>query len=300
MEESTYPPQNAQIASNNSLIYKIIAVWLAGTFALGFAGWVGEYISLNYTNGDQYRYWFQAIIMSTIVISTIVSMRKFWPRDQNINIGVGNFRSGLSYFGLGIGLMLIPLILTLLITHLAGWGNVNFNTSQEIVNTFLSGILITFLFEALPEELLFRGFIFSYLNKKYKRWVSGIIAVLLFVLVPVVLFIVDSIILNKEVYIAGQNTLRISYLITMLIFGIFLQYLRILSGSIWVGVGFHLIFVFFNRILGLEPTKFIQMTEVQNETGMQIVIITLLILVFIGLILYPLYSKRKIGWNQVQ
>jgi membrane protease YdiL (CAAX protease family) len=181
-----------------------------------------------------------------------------------------------------------------------GWAVLKFNSDAAYLNALFLGLLVVFLFEALPEELAFRGFIYSNLNTKFARWKSGLITVGLFVLLPVLLTPVQKYVLGmQDVYVGGSSSIAVSYVITMFLFGSFVQYLRILTGTIWTGVGFHLLFVYINHLIGLDANKLIQFTEVTNESGLQIAFGISLLLMFLSLILYPKISGKSLGWKRI-
>jgi uncharacterized protein len=160
------------------------------------------------------------------------------------------------------------------------------------------GVLTVFLFEALPEELVFRGYIFSTLNVRFRKWKAALISIFSFVLLPVVLVQIQRYILGMEVSVGRTDHIELSYLITMLLFASFIQYLRILTGSIWTGIGFHLVFVYINRMIGTEDYNLIQLSNISSEQPMQIVLICSLLLVFLFVILYPVLTKKKLGWRE--
>ncbi|MEJ2548943.1 MAG: hypothetical protein P8125_14205, partial [Gemmatimonadota bacterium] len=83
------------------------------------------------------------------------------------------------------------------------------------------------------------------------------------------------------------------------VFGSFVQYLRILTGTIWMGVGFHFAFVLLNRVIGPRPTDIIQFSDIVAPGPMQITAIVTVGLLAIGLLAYPWLSGRPIGWRQV-
>jgi hypothetical protein len=103
------------------------------------------------------------------------------------------------------------------------------------------------------------------------------------------------IVVTIQQFLGIQTGLQITggYLITLFIFGAFVQYLRVLTKSIWVGVGFHLFFVQMNQLIGLSDNSLIQLSGTESELPAQITLISLLALVFIGLIAYSFIQKRK-------
>ncbi len=274
--------------------------WLLCLIALGFTGWLGEYLENVWQIEGKMRYGLQAIIMSGLVVSGIWFIRKYVDPGIPLRIGIGNFKNALIKLLTGIGLVLLPLFTSIVCTLLFGWGNVNFNVNESTFYNVLTGISIVFLFEALPEELGFRGYIYSQLNVSLKRWLSALITVGLFVLLPIILVPIQEHILGMDIYVGGSNAITGSYIITMIFFGAFVQYLRVLTKLIWMGIGFHLMFVYINRMIGIESTNLIQFSNFTNETPLQIVFVSTIALIFIGLLIYPKISKNPIGWKETQ
>lgn len=279
---------------------RISLAWVLILFALGFAGWIGEYLENAEILTGRIRFLLQAVVMSGLVVTSIVLFRQKLDKGSPKSIGMGAFRNSSLKFLLGIGIIAIPIILSLLVTVVLGWGKVQLNTGDGFLTVFLLGALTTFLFEALPEELVFRGYIYSNLNRIYKRWISSLITIALFVFLPIVLVYIQKNLLGMEIYVGGNSQITTTYLITMFFFATFVQYLRIIFKSIWVGIGFHLFFVYINRLIGPSDTSFIQLTEITNETPLQLVFIGAIVAIFLLLLLYPRITGRKIGWNTME
>jgi hypothetical protein len=195
--------------------------------------------------------------------------------------------------------MLVPLVLTLVVTSLLGWATVTVNTSTPALGALAAGYVTVFFFEALPEELVFRGYIYRNLNTTLRRWAAGAVTVALFVLLPIVLVAIQRNILGMEIQVGPSDRITGGYLITMMFFAAFVQYLRILTGTVWTGIGFHLHFVFLNRLLGPRETNLIRLTDLTTEGPMQVTLIITVLLVLAALVLSPRFLKRSLGWNQV-
>ncbi len=284
----------------STLKSKIIAAWTLGLFALAISGYIGQLSEQYWQFNWQNRAMIQAFIMSGMVGFGIWFLRYKIDKNIPISIGLGHWKISLTKFLIGLGLILVPIIITVSSSLIFGWNNITFNLNGELLRSFFIGFGIVFLFEAFPEELLFRGYMYSHLNTKYKRWISSIFTVLLFLLLPVILVPLQKYILGMDVYIAGSNSVTLSYLLIMLFFGSFLQYLRIITKSIWTGIGFHALFVYFDRIMGSTSNNLIQLDTTGNQAPMQIVFATSLLILFGIVIFYPAISKKIIGWNEVE
>lgn len=238
-----------------------------------------------------------AIILSGLVVTGVWLLRRrdgFIPKD----IGFERKEKAPRKFLLGVCLILIPLTITILVAFVTGWGGLELNSSSPILKSLAFGLVLTFLTDALPEEVLFRGYIYSNLNLEYNKIKSSIITIVFFALTPVFSMLIQKQLLGYEVSIGGANTITPSYLITLVIFGAFILYLRILTRSVWTSIGFHLIFVFMNQLMGPGPDRLIQFTDQNGEQALQLTLMALLIIVFIGLLIYPRIMKKPIGWKE--
>lgn len=131
-----------------------------------------------------------------------------------------NFRS----FIMGIVLWLVPAIIGLGISLLAGWVEltVTTNLSQLIVSVVILFITV-FLIEAFPEELINRGYIYSLINTRLPHWITLIIQTLVFSLFG---FLVGAMYSYEQFqFIIG--------------FGFMMGYFRARSGNVWTSIGFH-------------------------------------------------------------
>jgi membrane protease YdiL (CAAX protease family) len=278
---------------------KITSAWALGFVALAFAGWMGERSEAYFGDGSRGRYFLQALIMSGLVVPGILWLRSRVDRLPLAGLGLPDLRRSLPAFALGLGIIAVPVIVTVLLTNLLGWGRVALNLSPSALVAFGAGIITVFFFEALPEEFLFRGYIYSTLNTSAPRWVAGGLTAALFVLLPILIVPFQQQVLGMEVRVGGASQLTASYLITMAIFAVFTQYLRILSGTVWMSMGFHFAFVLINRIMGPRPTAVIRFEEVTSQGPIQMTALVTILLLIVGLVGYPRFVKRPLGWKEL-
>ncbi|PTM07715.1 MAG: hypothetical protein DA407_10080 [Bacteroidetes bacterium] len=297
--QSNYTKTDSE-TNRKSISKRIVFSWILGLFALGFSSWAGAFAEKHWSFVWQSRIILQAVLMSSITILGIWLLRKKIDKGNPKTIGLNSLKPAVLKFLLGMGIILVPIIITLLTSFMLDSNMITYTINLSILKSSAIGIGIVFLFEALPEELIFRGYIYSNLNSVYVRWKSALFTVLLFVLLPTLLVPIQKHVLGMDVYLGGQSFVSLSYIITMLLFGFFVQYLRILSKSVWVGIGFHMLFVYFDRIMGTTSDNLIQLNTTGSELPLQIAFIGSLLLVFIIVILFPKISKRNIGWKEIQ
>ena len=280
---------------SSNLVIKIVSAFIiilvALTLLLAISAKTIKTLNLD---GIQISFLESSSITLFIVLG-IWLLRKRLDRGSPISIGLNNIPQGLTKFILGFGLLLAPLLISLLIIQVAGWAEIKVNWQGAQIDMILLGMLSVFITDALPEELVFRGYIFSNLLTKFVKWKSAIITTLLFVLFPLILYPIKSL-LGSDLTTGIVNNISIGYIGYMLFFGAFAVYLRILTKSIWTGVGFHLMFVYINQLIGIDNTNLIQFTTFTNELTVQLTFGIFLILTFIGLFFYPKLRGIKLGW----
>lgn len=244
----------------------------------------------------------KSLITVIFVVTGVLLLRRYKDKGTPKSIGVGNPKQAILYFGLGASLIIAPISITLFFTKIFGWSTITFNAELLSEKVLLFGMLSVLLFEAIPEELLFRGYIYSNLNTRFKRWKSALMTIGLFVISPFFfVFIQNHVFGLGERQVGHAMGITPSYILTLFFFGLFNQYLRILTKSVWAGIGFHLVFVYMNWLIGPDASHLVQLDiNDQTETPMQITMLAVYLLTFIALLLYPRLRGQKIGWNERQ
>ncbi|MCE7990971.1 MAG: CPBP family intramembrane metalloprotease [Roseivirga sp.] len=283
-------------SQNKSLKSNIIIALLIGALAVVFVNILGtEAYTLGIDGWTNQA--IKGVLLSGIVVAGIWLLRKrngFAPRD----IGHETRPKAAKKFLLGMALILVPLTITITVAFITGWGGLKINSSGPVLSAMLFAFVLTFLTDALPEELLFRGYIYTNLNTRFTKVKSSLITIVLFALIPVVSMLIQKQLLGYEVLIGGANTITPSYIITLIFFGAFVLYLRILTRSLWTGVGFHLVFVFMNQLMGPSEGNLLQFTSVEGEQPLQLTLMGLILAIFIALLIYPRLTKQPIGWGE--
>jgi len=286
-------------ADRPSLAIRVGVAWLLTLVALALAGWAGDFVETTFGAGRYVRYGLQAVVMSGLVVPGILWLRVNLDRAPASGLGLPGRGRAVRDMAFGIGLIAVPLFATVLLATLFGWASVSITDAGGAWTGLLFSMLTVLFFEALPEELAFRGYIYRNLNTRMSRWLAGAVAVALFVLLPTVLVPIQEHVLKMDVVVGGASGLTAGYLITMAVFGSFVQYLRILTGTIWMGVGFHFAFVLLNRVIGPRHTDLIQFRDIVAPGAMQITAIGSVGLLILGLLAYPRLSRQPIGWGAV-
>ena len=251
---------------------------------------IPAFIMQNYPifENPNYNHIVKATAVGLIVLIGVWLFRSKLDKGVPHKIGLTNPNTALKNLLLGVGLIAIPLILTLIVSSIFGWATFSVNTNSTIIVSLLLGLISTLFTDALSEELIFRGYIYSNLKEHYSTWKSATITLIIFVVAPLLL-----ITLQNRLNIVGAVALTGGYVINMILFGAFMQYLRVVFKSIWIGVGFHLVFVHMNQLMGTSTDKLLQFSEDSNQQSVQITLIILLFITFLCLILYPILKRRK-------
>src|SRR5699024_8637340 len=127
-------------------------------------------------------------------------------------------------FFLGFLLWVIPASIGLIICLMLGWVEITLHTDMNILLLSIFILFITvFLMEALPEELIFRGYIYRYLNVLFPHWMTVILQTLSFTLFAYFIGAMYSV--EQIQFLPG--------------FAFMLGYFRAVSGNVWTSIGFH-------------------------------------------------------------
>jgi uncharacterized protein len=136
---------------------------------------------------------------------------------------------------IGMAAWLVPALAALVLFVLAGWLEVSVRApAGAVALNILALLALVFLFEAFPEELIFRGYIFRNLTMVQPLWLAVAGQALLFAAWGA---------LN-----GGATTLDRTIL--FLIFGVLTGMIRAIARSVWASIGYHLAFQTVMQLFG--------------------------------------------------
>ncbi|ROR23621.1 hypothetical protein EDD66_11314 [Mobilisporobacter senegalensis] len=196
-----------------------------------------EYFKEGY---NSFNHFLLGVITSILSIILIAIM-------QMINTGIrqlrrGAIRSNLCSFLLGVLLWTIPAFIGAAICLVTGWVEITVRTDfKQIIGSYIILFITVFLIEGLPEELIFRGFIYKYLNVIFPHWLTLVLQVILFTVFGYFIGSIYSI--EQLLFLPG--------------FAFILSYLRAVSGSFWTSTGFHVALMTTTQILSPIHNHFI-------------------------------------------
>lgn len=282
------------------LVWRVVAgvAFLVG--ALSLAAFIGQQAQQSYGLSSAARGLLQGIVMSGLVVPGIWWLRRRIDRRPLAEVGLEVSGRNLGGLAIGLGFVVVPVASVLGASRLFGWATIAVDTSSSGLWGLAIGLLTVFLFEALPEELAVRGYLYRNLSAVHARWKASILAVLLFITMPILGVAIQHYLLGMEIQVNGASSIQPSYLVIMLVFGSFQQYLRVLSGTIWLGVGFHTAFILINRIMGPRDDQMIRFAEVHAGGPLQLVAMASVGLILVTVFAWPWLARRSLGWREVE
>lgn len=157
--------------------------------------------------------------------------------------------------------------------------------------------MIAFLYEAFPEEVVLRGYLYSVLRIRLGRFLSVLFQTILLILFPIAL--------TGLQHLFGMSTMFITpdYIILIFTFGLTLQIIRLLTNNLWASIGFHLAYLEIARFVvpqgeqtyieGLQ--SILKYDELEPGIGTVFLLLFMIIfmIIIIGSIFLLILKKRK-------
>lgn len=168
-----------------------------------------------------------AVLATVLTVPLVVVARRYLDRRSLSGLGFPPFRTAWRSFFLGMGCYLLPASVGLGAVLALGWVELSLDTSvADLVFLLLSLAVLVFLYEALPEELVFRGYLYRNLSVSFPRWsaVGG----------QAVLFTLWGVAIG-----AAPTVDRV---LIFFVIAAVLGAIRAITGDLWAPIGFHLAF----------------------------------------------------------
>lgn len=237
-----------------------------------------------------------AVVTTSVTVPLIYLLRRYADLRPWSGLGLSSPPSGLRYFLLGIGFLALVTAVALLLGSAFGWLRVvALHLPTVTLLVMLINIPIAFFYEAFPEELTFRGYLFRNLNTRYPRWLALILQVFLFVLAPIAV--------TGFMVAAGLGTwdlITVQYIVNLIAFGTVLQLLRIVSDNLWINIGFHLAWLEMVRYVVVPSEYAIVEIEYVSIWGNYMLTIGSVIIGIIVLIICSLRGRHRIDWSRIE
>ena len=260
---------------------RVVILWLALLAAFHAKSMIATALfGPDYAVG---RHVVMALLTTALVVPLVVLARRYLDREPIAELGLALDLSALRPFAIGAAAWLLPFTIGLTaclafglvtITPLAPW--------SEILAFVPLLIMLVFLLEALPEELAFRGYIQANLGKILPLWAAVTVQAILFGTWGVALWFLSS---------GGIDPLHASLFYVM---GAILGMLRVITGSVWTGIGFHVAFqTMAQLLLSAERGHF----AIENPALLQVV--ALGVLPFsVATPFVELFYRSKVAWRE--
>lgn len=268
--------------------------FLLVSFFLFVSGNIGRFLIENQGMNRQAGMLLQGVIFTGLTLAVIYILKRKNP-DVIKNIGMKGVHSK-SKFIVGVSLPFILLITGIATAYLfGGIDNVSLNLTTNVVMAVLINSITAFLYEAFPEEVFIRGLIFNELNKKFRFIISLVLQPLIFVCVPIVVMALSSI------FFGNPFAVTLDYLILLISFGIALQLYRKYTGSLWMSMIFHVIYLEVARYISMggvyDPD--VALLEFDETSGgfmtlyLSYLFIIMLSVLVLGILVHKRYKKNE-------
>ena len=154
-----------------------------------------------------------------------VLWRTLGPRDGDV-LGLGLLRQAWKPVVAGVLLWAVPAAVTLAVMQAMGLAELEMNAPAGTVLALIGiHLLAVLLAEALPEELVFRGYVAGLLERRVRLLGTLAVQTALFVGVA---------------WVVRGGAIATADIVMLVALGAVFGYLRARSGTVWLGVGVHL------------------------------------------------------------
>lgn len=133
------------------------------------------------------------------------------------------------------------------------------------------------------------------MNTRFPRWIALLLQVSLFVLAPVALTAI-----MVAAGIATWDQITADYIINLIAFGTLLQMCRILSGNLWMNIGFHVAWLEMVRYVVVPSSSALIEVQYNSPLGAYLVNIGSVVIGIIVLLTWSLRKKNRVDWNRVE
>ncbi|MGI5218510.1 CPBP family intramembrane glutamic endopeptidase [Nocardia sp. CA-290969] len=213
------PPTRAVVTTGVLVVFAAVTGW----WLLLIDG-VGALTGTEYTRGAHIV---RAVGATLFVVPLIALVLRFPVRLRWSELGLTGWRLGARQFVYGAARWAVPAWLTLAVLVGAGWTEVTVRAPvAEIAVALLGLTALVLLYEAIPEELVFRGYFFAVLGGRHASVRS--------VLGQAALFTVWG------ALVGGR--LSVDRMVLFALFATLLGVLRTVTGNLWSCMGFHTAF----------------------------------------------------------
>jgi len=183
------------------------------------------------TGNHQYslsRHVLNAALASALTVPLIALLRSRLDRGTLAGLGLPFSSAAIRPLIVGAVAFVLPSLTGIAIVLILGWSSIvpQFPMAEIIAFVPLL-IILVFFFEALPEELAFRGYIYAALAERHSRIVSIIVQSALFACWGAALWTIST------------GTVALDRFVMFAAVAFVLGLVRVMTGSVWACVGLH-------------------------------------------------------------
>ena len=262
-----------------SLIWRILIVFLAASIIWWISGGVHDWVGVE-GEYDRTAHIISALLIFSLVLPMVIIARKHLDKRSWLGLRLTSFKEGWKPFVFGALSYLIPSLLGIIIFVMFGWTTIDFQASfGEFLFAVIVLMILVFMYEALPEELIFRGYFYRNLNHALAKWKA--------VLAQSGLFVLFALIIG-----AAPSFDRIVFFFAI---GIVIGMVRVTTGNVWSAVGFHLAFQTMQQMFGNPYNQ-----ELTSTTPALMETIILGIIPFsFAFVTLKLFVKKEPDWKEI-
>lgn len=239
----------------------------------------------------------QSIAMTLVIVPAVILVLTKLDRLPLKSLFNESLTRSTLKFCMGAGLILVPMVLHFTIALSSGWVRPVTEIDASVVLSILGVMAYAFFYEAFPEELALRGYIFGRLNSRMVKWKAFFLTLFIFIALPIFSGLLLWLAVGNSTEIS--NALKPEYLLTLFLMGFFIQIVRVSFNSFWAGMGIHFSILISDRIIGTSKGHSIQLEVLrENSTEMPLLIVWLCMIILI-MVFYPKLRGRNWGWKEI-
>jgi membrane protease YdiL (CAAX protease family) len=256
-----------------------LLVRVAAVFAAACLVWIAMYTALaplGDSHANRLGHAARAVLTVALAVPMVVLARRFLDRRPWRGLGLTAPRWALA----GAAFWLVAAVVGTAVALGLGWAGVTagpWDTRTLLLALYLPALV--FLFEALPEELIFRGYLYRNLADRFPRWLA--------VVGQAVLFTAFGVLIGA----AGS----VDRIVLFFTFSLTLGALRAVTGSLWAPIGFHLAFQYVTQLIDAATRD--GALSIDGYLDLQFVAYWLLPIVVGGLVLAVAGARRR-RWRE--
>lgn len=221
-----------------------------------------------------------AALISALAVPLVVVARRRLDRRPWAGLGLDPLSRAARPFLVGVAAFVVPSGIGLTVALLTGWTDLRPQVPWSTIAGWAALLVVLVLFfEALPEELVFRGYLQRNLMTAMAPWAAALVQAVLFTVFGVALWVASE---GWQV-LAERGLLFFG-------FGVVLGLLRLQTGSVWTPIGFHLAFQVVAQSL---------LSDRMSTTSSDALMLSAFVSAFVmASTLVALWSPRAVNWSR--